>query len=133
MEAFKKRLKAIALFLTALILLQSCVVYNVKSPTTLEKASQEKIKTRITSNDGDIFKYKHIIFEEGRYYGVSKESGELVKTPLSPEEIAKVETQNKSASTIVTVLVVAVPVIAITVAMVSAMNNIGAGMTWGGI
>lgn len=64
MEAIKKRLKAIAFFLTALMLLQSCVVYH-KTRTTLEKASQEKVKTKVTNIDGKVTKYKFISYEDG--------------------------------------------------------------------
>ena len=80
MKAIRKRLKAITLFLTVLLLFQSCVVYH-KTPTTLEKAAQEQIKTKVTNTNGDIFKYKYITLEEGQFYGVHEpeELGEFVK------------------------------------------------------
>ena len=114
MEAFKKRLRATAWFLTTLMLFQSCVVYH-KTPTTLEKASQERIKTKITNKEGETFKYKYITFEEGQFYGVHEpeEFGEFVKVPLESEDIINVRTKNKSASTWVTILVVTVPALAI--------------------
>ena len=121
MEAIKTRLKTIAWFLTALMLMQSCVVYNVKAPTTLEKASQEQIKTKITNTNGQDFKYKYITYEDGVYYGVNKKSGELIKTPLSEQEVSKVRLQNKSASTLVTIaaIVVSGGAIALIVGLIS--------------
>ena len=113
MEAIKTRLKTIAIFLTALMLFQSCVVYH-KTPTTLEKASQEQIKTKVTTTDGDVSKYKFISYEEGVYYGnVEIEYGEFKKIPLDAEDIINIRTKSKSASTLVTVLAIAVPVIGI--------------------
>ena len=114
MEALKKRLKFIAWFLTTLMLFQSCVVYH-KTPTTLEKASQERIKTKITNIEGETFKYKYVTFEEGQFYGVHEpeEFGEFVKVPLESEDIINVRTKNKSASTWVTILVITVPALAI--------------------
>ena len=80
MEAIKTRLKTIAWFLTALMLMQSCVVYH-KTPTNLEQASREQTKTKITNTNGDISKYEYITSEDGVYYGINKQFGELVKTP----------------------------------------------------
>ena len=110
MEAIKTRLKTIAWFLTALMLMQSCVVYNVKAPTTLEKASQEQIKTKITNTNGQDFKYKYITYEDGVYYGVNKKSGELIKTPLSEQEIEIVVLKNRTASALITVGLIVVPI-----------------------
>ena len=114
MGAIKGRLKATALFLCVLLLFQSCVVYH-KTPTTLEKASQERIKTKITNIEGETFKYKYITFEEGQFYGVHEpeERGEFVKVPLESEDIINVRTKNKSASSWVTILVITVPALAI--------------------
>lgn len=131
MKTIKKRLRPIALFLTALLLFQSCVVYH-KTPTTLEKASQEHIKTRVLNANGETAKYNYISHEHGRYYGVHKdfdERGKLIKTLLNEQEITKITTKNKSASTWVTVGVIAVPVIAI--ALFMALDSVGPGNPWG--
>ena len=120
MEAFKTRLKTIAWFLTALMLFQSCVVYH-KTPTTLEKASQEQIKTKVTNNEGETIKFKYIAYEDGAFYGVNKKSGELIKTPFDKNYVETVFIKNKSASTWVTVLVIVVPIIAIAYVVISAM------------
>lgn len=130
MEAIKIRLKTIAWFLTALMLFQSCVVYH-KTPTTLEKASREQIKTKITNANGETLKYKYIAYEEGAYYGYTEvEFGEFTKTPINSEDLISVRTKNKSASTWVTILVIAVPVLAIV--GITAANSVSYGGMWGG-
>jgi len=128
MEAIPKRLKTIALLLTALLLFQSCVVYH-KTPTTLEHASQDRIKTQITRSNGEISKYDYIANEDGVYYGVYTDWDEQVKTPLSEQEITKVLTKDKSTSTVLTIGVIAVPVIGIT--LLIGLASAGPGNPWG--
>jgi len=123
-----KGLRNIAWFLTTLMLFQSCVVYH-KTPTTLEKASKEHIKTKITNAEGETSIYKYITYEDGVFYGVSKKSGELVKTPLDERYINKLLIKNKSASTWVTVAVIAVPIIAFGIAIIVAMDDFSVGLT----
>ena len=105
MDAIKRRLKATALFLTTLMLFQSCVAYH-KTPTTLEKASQEQIKTKVTNTDGDVFKYKYITYENGLFYGVDKKSGEWMKISLDQKDITGVYIENNNVSNLLTVLLV---------------------------
>lgn len=122
MEVIKTRLKTIAWFLTALMLFQSCVVYH-KTPTTLEKSSQEKIKTKVTNSDGTVFKYKYITYDDGKFYGVNVKSGEQIKTPLQTSEVTQVLSQNKSGSTWATIAIILIPIIAILVIAGLAMED----------
>ncbi len=128
MRTFYTRLKATAVFLAFLVLFQGCVVYH-KTQTTLEQAQQENIKTKIMTTDYETTKYKYITYEEGTFYGVNKKSGEYVKTLLNEDEVVKVFTKNKRASTWATVLTIGVPVIGITIAGIIAANSISVG--WG--
>ena len=128
MKTLKNGLKPITFLLTALVLFQSCVVYH-KAPTTLERASQERIKTKITNSNGETSKYDYISYEDGTYYGVNKdfeERGALIKTPLNQSEIEKILTKNKSASTWITAGLIAVPVLAISV--IVSLNSISIQM-----
>ena len=111
------------------MLFQSCAVYH-KTPTTLEKASHEETKTKVTNTDGAIFKYNYISFEEGQFYGVHEpeEFGEFVKVPLESEDIINVRTKNKSASTWVPLLVITVPALAIVA--VAVINSSYPGGLW---
>ncbi len=130
MEAIKTRLKTIAWFLTSLMLFQSCVVYH-KTPTTLEKASQEQLKTKVTTADGKVSKYKFISHEEGVFYGnIEEEWGEFRKVPLDNEDIINIRTKNKTASTLVTIAVITVPVLAILAWQITESISVE-GMQWG--
>ena len=102
MKAIKTSLKSIAVLLTALLLFQSCVAYHNKS--TLEKASKEQIRTKVTDTNGKTFKYKYITYEDGQFYGVSKKSGEWIKSPLNHKDIEKVFTEDKGANIIGSVI-----------------------------
>ena len=79
------------------------------------KASQERVITQVTKTNGEVSKFKYITFEGSNFYGVTTKSGELIKTPLSQEELAQVLTKNKTASTWATVALIAIPAIAIAV------------------
>ncbi|MGB5315700.1 MAG: hypothetical protein WBN56_06835 [Robiginitalea sp.] len=100
-----------------------------KTPTTLEKASQSQLKTKITNTNGETSIYKYITYEVGVFYGVSKKSGELVKTPLDETYINELLIKNKSASTWVTVAVIGVPIIAFGIAIIVAMDDFSVGLT----
>ena len=129
MEAIKRRLKATALFLSVLLLFQSCVVYH-KTSTTLEKASQEQIKTKVTTTDGKVSKYKFISQEEGVFYGnVEEEWGEFRKVPLDREDIITIRTKNKTASTLVTMTIITIPILAFAAWQIS--ESISVPMQWG--
>ncbi|MFX0555804.1 hypothetical protein ACOCEA_03355 [Maribacter sp. CXY002] len=123
MNPNRKRLNAIAIFLTTLLLFQSCVVYH-KTPTTLEKASTERINTKVTNSSGENVKYKYITYENGIFFGVTLKSGQSIKTPIDQNDLAQVLTKNKSGSTWATITTIAIPVIA-TVIIVSTLP-------WGG-
>ncbi|MBT8235656.1 MAG: hypothetical protein KJO04_05655 [Bacteroidia bacterium] len=114
----KKRFKSITILLALLVLFQGCVVYH-KTPTTLEQARQEHIKTKITNTDNETMTYKYITYEEGTFYGVTTRYGKEVKKPLNDEDIVRIITKNKSASTWVTVTVIAGPIIALIIAMIA--------------
>ncbi len=88
MKKIKKRLRVIALFLSGLILLQSCSAY--KTPITLEQAAQQEKAVKIITVDDDTYKYKYIVYEDGQFYGVKDNPGEDVKFPINAEEVADV-------------------------------------------
>ena len=88
MKKLKKSLKVIALFLSALILFQSCATY--KTPVTHEQAAQEEKAVKIITVDNDTYKYKYIVYEDGQFYGVKDNPGEDVKFPIDTEEVTAV-------------------------------------------
>ncbi len=113
MPVLKSPLKFPILFLTFLLLpLHSCVVYH-KTPSTLEQAAELPIRAKVTNVQGEQTKYRYIMLKDGAYYGVKKQSGEVVKIPLNAEELEKVQVKNKVASTWLTVGAIALPVAAV--------------------
>jgi len=123
----RKGYRTIALIFSGLLLFQSCVIYR-KTPTTLEKAAQEQVKTKVTNTNGEIFKYKFISYENGIYYGnVEEDWGEFKKVPLDSEDILNVRTKNKTASTLVTIVAITIPVIAFTGYMIAESFTLGSG------
>ncbi|MBC2838841.1 hypothetical protein [Robiginitalea sp. SC105] len=117
MNATSKWFKAIARILAVLLLFQSCVVYH-RTPTTLEKAAREQIKTKVASTGGETYRFDYITYEDGKYYGVNRSSGEWLKTPLDQTVITQAYLKNKRASTWATLATISVPVIAIALAII---------------
>ncbi|MBT8235655.1 MAG: hypothetical protein KJO04_05650 [Bacteroidia bacterium] len=93
MKNLNKRLKAIALLLSGLILLQSCSAY--KTPITLEQAAQEEKAVKIITVEDETYKYKYIVYEDGQFYGVKDNPGKNVRFPISTEEVAEVLMKKK--------------------------------------
>lgn len=77
-----------ALFLSGLILLQSCSTY--KTPVTLKQAAITEKAVKITTVDDSTYKYKYIVYEDGQFYGVKDNPGEDVKYPIDTEEVTAV-------------------------------------------
>lgn len=95
--------KRIVNVLLVIILLVSCSVY--KQPTDLNTAasSNEKGMIKITMVNGDEFIYEAVIKEGDYFYGINTKAGVADKTLLPPNEITKVERQNKGASSFMNV------------------------------
>ena len=119
MKTLKKQLKIVALFFSALILLQGCTVYK-SANVTLEEASKAEIQARVKTNDNQTQKFKRIGFENGQYYGVKKINGDIIKTQINEQKIKRVQLKDKTASTIIPI---AVPVIIIGIAAIIFANN----------
>jgi hypothetical protein len=92
MKKVRKGLKVIALFLSGLILLQSCSTY--KTPVSLQQAVQEEKAVEIVTVDDDNYKYKYIVYEDGQFFGVKDNPGEDVKFPIAIEEVEEVLMKN---------------------------------------
>ncbi|WP_248723791.1 hypothetical protein [Seonamhaeicola sp. ML3] len=88
--------------LVGLIFFQSCSVY--RQPTTLENTVKAPTKTKIKTKDGQKLKYKSIVFENGRYYGMKKVQGELVRIDIDEQDIETVRLKNREVSTFMSIL-----------------------------
>lgn len=95
----KNRIKSISLFLTFLILVQSCRVYHSDS-VTLEKALVERKRVKIKTKSGKTLKFKEIIKDSNQYYGITRKD----KFLIIENNISSVRLQNRTLSGILTVV-----------------------------
>ncbi len=129
MKTIRIKLKTIAMFFAALILLQGCVVYH-KTPVNLEQAANAKQKTKINTIADETVKFKSIEYEDGQFFGLKKENGKIVKVPLDTNEVYKLYLQNKNKSTWATVLLIATPIVAFGILAIIAVQNMSLGYGW---
>ena len=133
MNVLKRYLKYLCVFFSALIFLQSCVVYHSKT-ITAQEAVQLQTRVKVISVDGTKEKFKMITLDNGTYYGVKKvtadsEDGvsqENIKVPLDPDKL-DFHPKNKTASTIITI---AIPVVVFSAIVlgISASSGFGIGI-----
>lgn len=105
METLKIHVKAVILFFSVLMMLQSCTVYK-STPLTIEQAVQKESEVKVQWKNGYVSKYKTIIIDNENYYGVKKNNGENEKSLLDEKNISNIKEKNK----ILSVLSVAVPI-----------------------
>ena len=103
MKKIKTKFRTIALLFSALVLFQGCMVYKSK-PVSLEEASQERIKAKISSSDRKSLRFKWIGVEKGEYYGIRKIKGEHVRVPINDEIYNEVYVKDRTLSTIGTII-----------------------------
>ncbi|MGB5430110.1 hypothetical protein, partial [Eudoraea sp.] len=82
MKILSKWLRTAALYFTTVILIQGCVVYDLKNPVTLNQAFEQQNKVKVKTITYETIKYRYISFEDGQFYGVNKKSGEFIRVPL---------------------------------------------------
>lgn len=145
MGAFKRHLYPVAIFLSLIILFQSCTVYR-SNPINIEEASQQNVKMKAFTKDGEVLKFRRIEKENDSYFGYVKlksstgkilqkkvkefeKSGRFTAFELNPNEIKEIYPQNKSVTTLVNIGVGALTLI--TVLYVVAVAAFVA--FWGGI
>lgn len=116
MKTLKNKVAIIAYYFAIAIFFQGCVVYH-NTPVTLEQATKEVTRAKVKATTDETYRFKHIGFEDGKFYGLKKSKGEYVRIPLDSNEISKIVLQNKTWSTILTV---AIPVLVLTLIIVSA-------------
>jgi hypothetical protein len=119
MKTIKQHLKVVALFLSALILLQGCTVYH-SANVTLEEAVRSDINVRIKTNDQQTLKFRKVGVENGNFYGVKKNNGMIVRTPLDHKFINSINSKDKTLSTI---LSIGIPVIIVGVLLAIAESG----------
>ncbi|MFC2147948.1 hypothetical protein ACFLR9_05205 [Bacteroidota bacterium] len=116
MKTWKNKFAIIAYYFAITIFFQGCVVYH-NTPVTLEQATKEITRAKVKTTKDETYRFKHIGFEDGMFYGLKKTQGEYVRIPLDSNEISKIVLQNKTLSTILTI---SIPVVILTLIIVSA-------------
>lgn len=124
MKKIRKQIEHLVLLFASLILFQSCVVAYQGTNVSLEQAAKQESKVKVKTTSNEIYEFKHIIFEDGKFYGVQKKGSEMVKTPLEMNELSKVRLQDKTLSTF---LSIAIPVVLIGVLIVLIRSNVSIG------
>ena len=103
MKTIRNQIKHLALLFASLILFQSCVVYQ-KTSVSLEQAAKSEVKVKVITKADETYKFHHIGFEDGKFYGEQKTTGyKNVIIPLQDNEIYKVLLKDKSTSTILSI------------------------------
>ncbi len=90
-------------FLSLLIIFQSCTVYK-STPTTLDEAVKNEIKAKVETNNGVNIKFKKIVFENDKYFGVRKVKGKVEKMQLNEKHISNIKLKDKTMSTVLTII-----------------------------
>ena len=110
-------LKLIAYALSALMLLQSCVVYH-KAPVSANEAVVSQKKVMVKTNTDEILKFRYLIKVEDQIYGITKKTSptakrlfakdnedkmfdNMVGIILSQENIKEIRVENIALSTII--------------------------------
>ena len=99
--------KSISVTLLAIILLQSCVVYQ-SSSVSLNDALNEG-KAKVIKKDNTILIVKDITKLEGTYYMINKGW----KIPLEPSDVEYIYLMNHPMSFVLTVLSIGIPLAAL--------------------
>ena len=85
--------KSVSITLLAIILLQSCAVYNNKPVSSLYEAAG-KGKVKVVYKSGESFEYDFIALDDNNYFGVNSKNF----TQLDPDEILSIHLKNRNNS-----------------------------------
>ena len=102
MKTRLKKTTALSVFLAFVMLSQSCRVYDAGSLTVDQAVASESF-VKIRRHEGKPLKYKRLIEEDGKYYGITKKRGKEIKHEISIDTIKKIKRKNKTWSTIATI------------------------------
>lgn len=92
------QIKVVCLFLSFLILLQSCVVYKDVS-STLDEAVETKCKVLVVKKDGQEFKFIKVEKLGNVYYGILKTRIGTERVLLIEKDLEKIRVLDKKLST----------------------------------
>lgn len=138
MKTLRLYLKKISIFFMFLITLQSCVVYHSKT-ATVDEAIQSDDKIKVITDSNDIYKLHKLKKEDGQIYGVVKKGSETAKRLsdqglikysdskyetilLTENTINEIHLKNKTLSTVLSVAIPVVGVVAIFAILYNSMS-----------
>ena len=92
-----------SLFLSLLIVLQSCTIYK-SQPLTLDEAVEANSKSKVFYKDNSKMSYNKLTKEDGNYYGYFKKQwySKNKKFPIEENLVDYVKTNNKAGSAVAT-------------------------------
>ena len=128
MKTIKKQIKSVALILSMLILLQGCTVYK-STPITIEQVAIGEQKVKVITKHNTKLKFKKVVIENEKLYGVRKVDGIDVKLLLDRNSIDTIKAKDKTLSII---LSIGIPVIIIGGLTAIAASSISFGGLGGG-
>ncbi|MCF1420226.1 hypothetical protein [Mangrovimonas futianensis] len=85
------------------LMMLSCTVYKNK-PVSLETASDLNLPSKVQGKSGAVIKFKRIIIEDGKYYGVKEEGSNQFIYELKQEEIREIKVKDKKLSTALAII-----------------------------
>lgn len=119
MKVFYKNVKILSLLLSLSFLFQSCTIYK-SSPVSLDAAVAAGRKTKITTTDHKTTRFREIQKTDTIYYGYQSINNQTVITPLDKTKIQSIKVENKTVSTLLSALCIAVPAGVLIAAITSA-------------
>ena len=103
MKTVKNHRKWISIILCFTVIFQSCRAYY-KKPASLEQAVETQKRVRIETHDKRILRFKQVIYEDGKFYGLKMVNGQLERTEISPNNLKGVRLHNKGKSIVLGIL-----------------------------
>lgn len=124
MKTLHQNIKIASLLLSFIFLFQSCHVYK-SAPISLEEAVTANRRVKIiTVNNEKIRLTKIEKINDTSYYGYKRKNGKEIRFLLKENNIQKIKVVDKTGSTIITSLGIAIPVaIIISIIVLSSQIN----------
>ena len=104
MKTIKKQFKPIVLLLAFVMLFQGCTVYK-SSSVSLDEAAKSEAKVIVKENNSKAIMFDRIELVDGKYFGVKKFKGDMIKMSLDENNLNRVSLKNKALSTIISIAI----------------------------
>ena len=88
---------SVSLCLFVLLFLQSCTVYQ-KKPVSIKDASASKKPVLLIRKDDTRLTFEKIVLQGSNYYGMLKENGQNIKTPIVESDIKTIRMLDQTTS-----------------------------------